>query len=181
MCQWAQCGHGRLNLSKRSAYTGCGAEQRRVTDPVGGGGRTRSGSVKLSHRSPDTQSCYRAEWEEMGFFTSLSNKQNKLTISRGTKGKLTCPVPPGASCLGRAGSGNTPETGWSRPSGGQRSCPCLALTQSEWAVAPAGCRNTPTPGWRSNRSWRWRVERGSERGSEPAYFRHSASAPTWRC
>lgn len=53
-------------MCEEYTYIGCGAEWRHVTDPVGGGGCTRSESVKLSHQSQDRCSHCREErvWEE---------------------------------------------------------------------------------------------------------------------
>lgn len=43
-------------MCEEYTYIGYGVEQRHVTDLVGGGGCTRSGSLKLSHQSQDRRS-----------------------------------------------------------------------------------------------------------------------------
>lgn len=50
------------SMCEEYTYIGCGAERRHVTDPVGGGGRTRNESLKLSHQSQDRHSHCGGEW-----------------------------------------------------------------------------------------------------------------------
>lgn len=170
-------------MREEYTYIGCGAEWRHVTDPVGGGGCTRSESVKLSHQSRDRCSHCRGErvWEENVYH--ICHLINRLIYQFTLKQQvgLTCPVQSASSCRGRAGSGSSPRISWPQTGEGWRGTPSPPRGQSGSGGAPGGSRNTPRPGWlssRTQRQWRWRRGGGSELGSEPACFQHSASART---